>query len=163
MSVSVLQKESVSGLFAGIGVSQSKTMAANMDDMETRVVNVRVAHLRAMDPPVQNLREWMENPQNVYIGRGGVVFVPVDQSGTKVRWPPSDSVWANPFKVAKDDEASRAECVQKYRAHLKKQMDIGKITPEMLLSLRGKTLGCWCKPLACHGDVIVEMIRAFEK
>jgi hypothetical protein len=24
--------------------------------------------------------------------------------------------------------------------------------------LRGKTLGCWCKPLPCHGDVIVELL-----
>jgi len=24
--------------------------------------------------------------------------------------------------------------------------------------LRGKRLGCWCKPLPCHGDVIVELL-----
>ena len=23
--------------------------------------------------------------------------------------------------------------------------------------LRGKTLGCWCAPLACHGDVLVRL------
>jgi hypothetical protein len=26
--------------------------------------------------------------------------------------------------------------------------------------LQGKTLGCWCKPLACHGDVIVEILES---
>ena len=25
--------------------------------------------------------------------------------------------------------------------------------------LRGKVLGCYCKPLACHGDVIVELLE----
>jgi len=25
--------------------------------------------------------------------------------------------------------------------------------------LRGKVLGCWCKPLPCHGDVIVEYLE----
>ncbi len=28
-----------------------------------------------------------------------------------------------------------------------------------VLSLKGKILGCWCKPLACHGDVIVEYLE----
>lgn len=132
---------------------------------KTDVINVRVAHLRKMDPPMQHLREWMRDPENIYIGRGGVVFVPVAGNGStkeKMRWPTSDSIWANPFKVAKDDEASRAECIERYRKHLKKQMDSGKITKEMLLELRGKTLGCWCKPLACHGDVLVEMIESLS-
>ena len=25
-------------------------------------------------------------------------------------------------------------------------------------SLVGNTLGCWCKPRACHGDVLVELV-----
>jgi hypothetical protein len=24
---------------------------------------------------------------------------------------------------------------------------------------RGKVLGCWCKPEACHGDVLIELIE----
>ena len=36
--------------------------------------------------------------------------------------------------------------------------------PELLrqipLELKGKTLGCWCKPLACHGDVLAEIADA---
>ncbi|MBA3285144.1 MAG: DUF4326 domain-containing protein, partial [Nitrosopumilus sp.] len=23
--------------------------------------------------------------------------------------------------------------------------------------LRGKTLGCWCRPDACHGDLLAEL------
>jgi len=33
--------------------------------------------------------------------------------------------------------------------------------PELLKELeklRGKILGCWCKPKACHGDVIIELL-----
>ena len=26
--------------------------------------------------------------------------------------------------------------------------------------LKGKVLGCWCKPASCHGDVIAEIIDA---
>lgn len=33
---------------------------------------------------------------------------------------------------------------------------------EELLLLKGKTLGCWCKPEACHGDVLVELVTKYE-
>ena len=23
--------------------------------------------------------------------------------------------------------------------------------------LKGKTLGCWCKPNNCHGDILIEL------
>lgn len=36
------------------------------------VVNVKVANLR---PHYNNLREWMQDEDNVYIGRKGVVFI----------------------------------------------------------------------------------------
>ena len=32
--------------------------------------------------------------------------------------------------------------------------------PGWLEPLRGKRLACWCKPLPCHGDIIVEMLEA---
>ena len=28
-----------------------------------------------------------------------------------------------------------------------------------MLSLRGKKLGCWCKPDPCHGDVIIDYLN----
>ena len=30
--------------------------------------------------------------------------------------------------------------------------------PEWLEPLRGKCLACWCAPLPCHGDIIIEML-----
>lgn len=30
---------------------------------------------------------------------------------------------------------------------------------DLLPSLQGKTLGCWCKPKACHGEVLVELLE----
>ena len=29
--------------------------------------------------------------------------------------------------------------------------------------LWGNTLGCWCKPLPCHGDVIAEYLNSLEE
>jgi hypothetical protein len=31
-----------------------------------------------------------------------------------------------------------------------------------LPELRGKVLGCWCAPAACHGDVLAEMVAALD-
>jgi hypothetical protein len=29
--------------------------------------------------------------------------------------------------------------------------------------LKDKVLGCYCKPLACHGDVLVELVEQMVK
>jgi len=61
------------------------------------------------------------------------------------------SLWGNPFRVGVD--GTRAEVIKKYREHLLSSPNLMAKLPE----LRGKTLGCWCKPQACHGDVIAEL------
>jgi hypothetical protein len=59
--------------------------------------------------------------------------------------------WGNPFKVGRD--GTRAEVIEKYRAYLLDSPELMAALPE----LRGKVLGCWCSPLPCHGDVLVEL------
>ncbi len=63
----------------------------------------------------------------------------------------SQSKWANPFKVGRD--GTRAEVIAKYEAWIQTQPQLLKALPE----LRGKVLGCWCAPRACHGDVLVRL------
>jgi hypothetical protein len=64
------------------------------------------------------------------------------------------SPWGNPFALK--DESEREAVIKKYRAWLKHQIKTEKISKERVLGLRGKTLGCWCAPKACHGDVLLE-------
>lgn len=78
-----------------------------------------------------------KEPYDVYIGRG--------------------SKWGNPFKIG--EHGTREEVIAYYRAHL---LDC----PEKLLALhelKGKTLGCWCAPKACHGDVLAEFVKILEE
>lgn len=58
--------------------------------------------------------------------------------------------WGNPFKIGKDGD--RAEVLKKYRAWLPQQPELLRRLPE----LQGKTLGCYCKPEDCHGDILIE-------
>lgn len=60
--------------------------------------------------------------------------------------------WGNPFVVGKD--GTRKEVIEKYKKYLTNNKELLKCLSE----LKGKTLGCWCKPAACHGDVLVEML-----
>ena len=80
-------------------------------------------------------------PYDVYIGRSGQGLV---------------SKWGNPFRIGKDGD--RDTVISKYRDRLWPRIKDGKIKQSDLLSLKGKTLGCFCKPQPCHGDVIAEAV-----
>lgn len=112
------------------------------------VVNVKIIHLR---PQYNNLKEWMENPDHVYIGRKGIVFI------DNKRFPEKDSLWCNPFKIGKD--GSREEILDMYREYIEEKIEKECLGDE-LRSLKGKVLGCWCSPQPCHGDILVELINS---
>jgi hypothetical protein len=64
------------------------------------------------------------------------------------------SKWGNPFVIGPDGD--RSEVIAKYRVYLLASPELVAALPE----LRGKVLGCWCKPLACHGDVLAELANS---
>ena len=83
-------------------------------------------------------------------GYGGVKGLIVDRS----------TVFGNPFKVGVHGE--RSECVELYREWIWKDEQLS-LRERMKKELRGcDALLCWCKPLACHGDVIIEVLREEE-
>lgn len=81
-----------------------------------------------------------KEPFDEYIGRG--------------------SLYGNPFSHKEGTKAvykveTREEAIEKYREWVVQQPDI----MSSLKKLRDKTLGCFCKPKPCHGDVLVELIK----
>lgn len=62
------------------------------------------------------------------------------------------SKWGNPYQIGV--HGTREEVIQKYREMILGNEKLLAALPE----LRGKVLGCWCSPLACHGDVLVELV-----
>lgn len=72
-----------------------------------------------------------KEPYDIYIGR------------------PSE--WGNPFVIGPDGD--RSEVIEKYRQWILTQNHL----MNKIHTLRGKTLGCWCAPQACHGDVLLEL------
>ena len=64
------------------------------------------------------------------------------------------SKWGNPYKIGPG--LSRAMVIVKYREHLLQHPELLRDVHE----LKGKILGCWCKPLPCHGDVLAALADA---
>lgn len=63
------------------------------------------------------------------------------------------SKWGNPFVIGRD--GTRAEVVSRYEYWIRGNPALMKDLRE----LSGKVLGCYCKPLECHGDVLVRLVR----
>ena len=68
------------------------------------------------------------------------------------------SIWGNPYSHSPRSKAkwivkSRKEAIRKYREWILQQPDLLKQIP----SLKGKILGCYCRPLECHCDILAEM------
>jgi hypothetical protein len=64
------------------------------------------------------------------------------------------SKWGNPFVVGK--HGSREQVIERYERWVLADATLMAALPE----LRGKVLGCWCAPRACHGDVLVRLANA---
>jgi hypothetical protein len=84
-----------------------------------------------------------------------VVYIGRDFAG----W--QGSVLGNPYK-----HGSRDEIIRRYKGWLWAEYQQGgdvasEINRLVELVRRGKhiKLGCWCKPLACHGDVVKALIE----
>lgn len=89
-----------------------------------------------------------EAPFDVYIGR---------QMGNGSHL---ESEWHNPFKLK---HFSREQVVEQYHDYLRARPDL----MAKLHTLKGKTLGCWCKSHAnpdalCHGDVLATLAEGKE-
>lgn len=85
-----------------------------------------------------------KEPYDVYIGR--------------------PSKWGNPFShkngtLAQLKVDTVEQAISCYRAWVMTQPELMAALPD----LKGKTLGCWCKPGLCHGDVLAELADAVSR
>jgi len=64
--------------------------------------------------------------------------------------------WGNPYRVGRDGDRDRV--IALYREHVLR-------TPSLLMSLhelRGRGLACWCHPMPCHADVLLELANGLR-
>lgn len=88
-----------------------------------------------MTTTVVNVRD---EPFDVYIGRA------------------RGSVLGNPFRIGRNGD--REMVIKSFRSYARDRMASDPEFAATVRALRGLRLGCHCKPLACHGDVYVELV-----
>ena len=64
------------------------------------------------------------------------------------------SKWGNPFIIGRDGD--RGEVIAKYADWLDGMVHNGRLD---LDELQGKGLACFCAPLPCHADVLLELVN----
>ena len=83
---------------------------------------------------------------NIYIGRAGNGY---------------DGYFGNPFIIGKDGD--RQNVVRLYRDYFYKRLRNDPSFAVRIEALKGKILGCFCKPDICHGDVIIDYLDNRQK
>lgn len=69
-----------------------------------------------------------------------------------------ETKWANLFRIGGADpyhrgkKITRARAIELYTQYI---LDRPDLVQDCKRELKGKRLGCWCWPRACHGDVLV--------
>lgn len=70
------------------------------------------------------------------------------------------SKWGNPYKIGEwgvvphMGRIDRSESIRLYKQWLERRSDL---VEQAKKELRGKDLVCWCTPLPCHADVLLEL------
>lgn len=85
-------------------------------------------------------------PFDVYIGRAG---------------RGQDGYLGNPFHIGQG--TSRQDAVQRFQKYFAERIEKDSEFKRRILALKGKRLGCFCKPKACHGDVIADWLNKMEQ
>ena len=98
-------------------------------------VKLRIVHISITR--IVNIRK--DNTADVYIGRG--------------------SYWGNPYSMEEGD--SREEVIRKFKYDFDNDK-FPNIEKSKVYELRGKRLGCYCKPAACHGDVLADYLNSYD-
>lgn len=111
-----------------VGFTKAK---ASEEDIQTLVrVLVGLAEAEPMTPKVWNKRDPNVPKDAVYVGR--------------------PTKWGNPFTIP--TVGSRERAIELFKGALNRQL-----TDDAKRELRGKHLVCWCAPLPCHADVLLEI------
>lgn len=71
------------------------------------------------------------------------------------------SKWGNPYSHIYGNGiyvSTREIAIEKYKEYIMNKPELLKDLHE----LKDKVLGCFCKPKACHGDILIQLIKELD-
>lgn len=71
-----------------------------------------------------------------------------------------DGYFGNPFRLNAGE--SSGSTIERYRKYFYERLQTDPEFKKRVHDLKGKVLGCFCKPYPCHGDVITEYLNALD-
>lgn len=89
----------------------------------------------------------MKKPHVININSGDSYDVYIGRAGKG-----KDGYFGNPIT-----EGTRTEKLEGYNEYIRNRIQTDEEFREKVKALDGKTLGCFCKPKRCHGDILAEM------
>ncbi|MFT5852170.1 MAG: hypothetical protein ACI87J_002146 [Colwellia sp.] len=116
-----------------------ETSALQQNKIPLRLIKIKITRVINIKKEVE-ISSRKSSPVYEYIGRG--------------------SYWGNPHSMFEDGD-DREEVIRKY----KYDFDFEKfphIEKNEVYKLVGKRLGCFCKPQACHGDVLADFLNSWD-
>jgi hypothetical protein len=132
------------GVTHAIVFSDGEVFLEDMAKIEDRQIHLRRIHVSITR--VINIKKdetfagVKSNAAYEYIGRG--------------------SYWGNPYSMFAEGD-SREEVIRKYKYDFDNEKFPKKDKSEVY-KLAGKRLGCFCKPDACHGDVLADFLNEWD-
>lgn len=86
--------------------------------------------------------------------KGGVVVqdcdVYIGRACNTGGWNLKQSKWCNPFPVKQYQD----KAIPMFEEYIRKSPLIDEVE-----ELRGKVMGCFCKPKPCHGDILIKILN----
>lgn len=118
-------------------IEQTSTLKSSSKPL--RLINILISRVVNIKKHPEYQTEKI-TPDYEYIGRG--------------------SYWGNPYSMFEEGD-DREEVIRKY----KYDFDFEKFPNKeksKVYKLAGKRLGCFCKPQACHGDVLADFLNSWD-
>lgn len=107
-------------------------------DIPLRNINIKIT--KVINIKNEENAAYLTSEQYEYIGRG--------------------SYWGNPYSMFEEGE-DRDEVIRKFKYDFDRDLFPNK-QKNKVYELTGKTLGCFCKPHNCHGDVLADYLNSYD-
>jgi hypothetical protein len=144
LKAKTMMTDSVSDPIESKDVITSKNVIESPDPPAKHVC-VKVNNLRKLG--YTDLEQWINDPNNVYVGRHGRIFI---HTGNEKKIYHYNSKWGNPYKVQK---YSLTDALKLYEEYLVSSPLINNIR-----ELKHKNLGCFCDQNSqCHAKILAKL------